>query len=670
MINEIGQIFYFNCSLMWLLCAYPLLVGCADRDDIFRVSEDGGQNKFVQDSVKNPLRNAYFGDVHVHSRYSFDASLFGVLVTPDEAYRFAQGSPIRHASGKTMILSQPLDFFSVTDHAGLLGGVISFSEMDPKKENEIISLTKKVSKCWEDGCDFSPISSPLLSANAWDTLRNFSRGLLASREGRGVLNNRRVLGDSWQSIIEASERHNDPNNFTTFIGYEYTAISPTNGNLHRNVLFRSSAVPELPFSMFDSQNPEDLWHWMDSLRESGIDSLAIPHNSNGSDGWMFQMTQYDGSPQNAEYAEQRMRNEPIVENTQIKGTSDTHPSLSPHDDWADFEVMPYLVGRHGFSEIRGSYVRHALGGGLRQDNELGFNPFKFGFIGSSDSHNGGGSYDEDDFMGKIGVVDGSSRSRGSIPVRDADEWESLKTRLFDIGPEVSVAADDRIYSNTAFKTWSASGLAGIWAESNTRSDLFDAMLRKEVFSTSGPRIKIRFFGSFKFKDDLLESSNAIARAYTDGVPMGDTMTQDGQIPSFLVWSIADPNSSMLQRLQVIKGWIDLGEFREKVFDVACAGGHKPDPSSRRCPDYDFSVNPTNCGASKASDSTELKTLWRDPEFDESQLAFYYVRVLEHPKCRWSTWDAIRSNVKPRIGIPETIQDRAWSSPIWYVPKHG
>ena len=665
-INELRHKFYLNVLVM-LLCECFLLVGCVNRDDTARLSVDRVQDKSVEDVVRNPLRNAYFGDTHVHSRYSFDSSLFGVLATPDEAYRFAKGSPLKHASGQAMILNQPLDFFSITDHAGLLGGVISFAEMDPQNGNEIVSFAKKVSRCWEVGCDRSPISSPSWSVNAWDAVRDFFRGLRASQADRGVLNNQRIVGDSWEKIIQAAEHHNDPNKFTTFIGYEYTALSPTNGNLHRNVLFRSSVAPELPFSMFDSANPEDLWDWMDSLRDAGIDSLAIPHNSNGSDGWMFQMAQYDGSPQDVEYAEQRMRNEPIVENTQIKGTSDTHPLLSPNDDWANFEVMPYLVGREGVSEIRGSYLRHALGRGLKQEAEMGFNPFKFGFIGSSDSHNGGGSYHEDDFMGKVGVVDASAKSRGSIPIRDADEWESLKTRLFDLGPEVKAASDGRMYSNTAFKTWSASGLAGIWAESNTRSDLFDAMRRKEVFSTTGPRIKIRFFGSFKFADDFLEREDAIAKAYMEGVPMGGTMNRDGQVPSFLVWSTADPNSSMLQRLQVIKGWIDSGDFREKVFDVACSSGQMPDPSSGRCPDYDFSVDLKSCATSGDSGATELKTLWRDPEFDVSHRAFYYVRALEEPKCRWSTWDAIRANVKPRVDIPATIQDRAWSSPIWYEP---
>jgi len=459
-----------------------------------------------------------------------------------------------------------------------------------------------------------------------------------------------VMRSAWQEIIEATERHDDPGNFTAFIGYEYTSSGPEFQNLHRNVIFRGSAVPATPFSRFDSLNPEDLWAWMDARRNEGMEAVAIPHNANGSDGWMFQTTNFAGDPIDAAYAEIRMRNEPIVENTQVKGTSDTHPLLSPNDEWADFEIMPIRVASDLPSQPNGSYVREAYLNGLLMEEEQSINPYKFGVIGSSDTHNAAGSFEEDNYWSKTGMTDIEPYQRGSVPLPNSPP-------------------DDPEYAGGASQYWGASGLAGVWAESNTRDDIFDAFRRKETFSTSGPHIPVRFFGGFGLGENLAREPDAVARAYEQGVPMGSDLAAapQGQAPRFFVWAARDADSVPLQRLQIIKGWIEDGEAREAVFDVACSDGLSVDPDTHRCPDNGATVDLATCDVSADKGAPELRTVWQDPTFDPAERAFYYVRVLENPKCRWSTWDAIRAGVEPREDMHATIQDRAWSSPIWYSP---
>jgi len=382
---------------------------------------------------------------------------------------------------------------------------------------------------------------------------------------------------------------------------------------------------------------------------------------------MFAKAKWDGSAFDADYAEQRMRNEPLVENTQVKGTSDTHPLLSPNDEWADFEIMPVRVATLIPSKPQGSYVREALRNGIAMQKDQGFNPYKFGVIGSSDTHNAAGSFDEDNYWSKTGVMDIEPQQRGSVP-------------LDEPGP------DGEKYANAASKYWGGSGLAGVWAESNTRDAIYDAFRRKETFSTSGPHIKVRFFGgiasdkkagmpnAFNAMPDETEietgtgdttSASAgegpsISDLYRDGVPMG------GDLPPAKADS-RDNDSGALQRLQVIKGWVADGETHEKVFDIACSDGLSVDPETHRCPDNGARVNLTDCSVSANVGAAELKARWIDPEFNADQHAFYYVRVLENPICRWSTWDAIRAGVPPRPDMHATIQDRAWSSPIWYQP---
>jgi len=474
-----------------------------------------------------------------------------------------------------------------------------------------------------------------------------------------------VTKSAWSDIIDAAEQFNQPGRFTTFVGYEYTTSSDDQGNLHRNVIFKDgNTLPAVPFSRFHLQNPEGLWDWMDGLRAQGIESLAIPHNSNGSNGQMFKMVDWAGDPMDDEYATQRLRNEPLVEITQIKGTSDTHPLLSKTDEWADFEIMPYRIATMLPSEPVNSYVRGALRDGLLMENRGLVNPYKFGLIGSSDTHTGATSDDESNFHSKAGLMDSTPALRGSVPL---PMWQSLF--LGFTRPAAIDEVEGQKYFRTATPTWGSAGLAAVWAEENTRESIYDAFRRKETFATTGPRMRLRFFAGYEFTEGVLGSQTMVASGYADGVTMGsDLLGRAGAVPQLLVWATRDPLSAPLQRLQVIKGWLAGEETFEKVYDVACSDGASPDPSTHRCPDNGAKVNLADCSISADVGAGELKALWRDPDFDPAQKAFYYVRVLENPTCRWSTWDAIREGVEPRPGLKKTIQERAWSSPIWYVPE--
>ena len=580
-----------------------------------------------------PHKQAFFGDLHVHTRYSFDAFIMGTLATPDDAYGFAKGGVLRHPGGFDMQLAEPLDFYAVTDHAFFLGALAAMTEEGASLyESDLAAAVRALSDEASRGAMFQNILDITAAQAATDLV------------------NAQVHREAWDSIVQAANRHNDPGAFTTFIGYEYTASGDGFENLHRNVIFRGDAVPPLPFSRLDSTNPEDLWAWMDAQRAAGYESLAMPHNSNGSNGWMFSLADFAGQPLDRAYADLRMRNEPLVENSQIKGTSDTHPALSPNDEWADFEIMPVRIASTLPSQPSGSYVREALMNGLALQATRGFNPFKFGVLGSSDTHNASYAGAEDNYWGKTGILDDEGVERGAVPLAEPAE-------------------DGGEYLDTYRSAWSAGSLAGVWAEENTRSAIYDALRRKETFSTSGTRIRLRFFAGYDLPAP--DAQDLIAAAYQGGVPMGaDLVMEAGRQPAFLVWAAQDPGRAPLQRLQVIKAWVRNGEAHEAVFDVACANGGEVDPNSHRCPDNGARVNLQDCSITPDVGAPELIALWRDPDHNPSEHALYYARVLENPVCRWSTWDAIRSGAQPRKDLPATIQERAWSSPIWLAPNTG
>ena len=366
-----------------------------------------------------------------------------------------------------------------------------------------------------------------------------------------------------------------------------------------------------------------------------------------------------------------MQNEPIVEVTQVKGTSETHPLLSPDDEWADFEIMDVRVGSRPptYSKPSGSYVREAYLNGLTLEFTKQGNPYKFGLIGSSDTHTGAGAFDESNYWSKVGILDGDPENRGSVPLAQ-ENIERLDNymRAFN-QPRSTVTLDQGEYANTGFTQWGASGLAAVWAEENTRDSIFKAFKRKETFATTGTRIAVRFFGGYNLSSIDLNSEMLVSQAYQKGVTMGSDLVGDGdKTPEFIVWAQRDKNGAPLQRVQIIKGWIDAsGRTYETVYDVVCSDGLQVDPVTNRCPDNGAKVNINDCSITQNIGSSELKANWIDPDFDKENKSFYYARVLENPTCRWSTWDAISRGFKPREDLHDTIQERAWSSPIWYIP---
>ena len=537
----------------FLVGVVALLTACAggERPVTGSTSDETASAGVAAPSAANAARNAYFGDLHVHTRYSFDAFIFGTIASPNDAYRFARGAPVTHPSGYDMRLAQPLDFYAVSDHAAFLGMLPAMA--DPTTEAsqlEAAELFVEAETGPERRAAFQAIR-PYLAPDRYEEILDEN-----------------VVKSAWADIIAAANRHYVPGEFTSFIAYEYTS-GVESQNLHRNVIFRGDRGPDIPFSRLESPNPEDLWAWMDDLRSQGMEALAIPHNSNGSNGQMFKPAYFDDRLLDADYATLRMRNEPLVEVTQVKGTSETHPLLSPNDEWADFEIMPFRIATQIKSNISGSYAREAYLAGLKLEDEYGFNPFKFGLVGSSDTHNASHAGDESSFYSKIGLVDGTPDARGSVPL-DARAGEgrldvyrcpeTIATRISgeDAQPAAQVwcGEDASRYAGNYFLTWGAAGLAAAWAGENTRDSIYDAFRRKETFGTSGPRMRVRFFAGYDFPDDLTDDPNIVARAYEGGVPMGsDLIGRDGSQPRFLVWATRDALSAPLQRMQIVKGWV-------------------------------------------------------------------------------------------------------------------
>lgn len=578
-------------------------------------------------SAEPATRHALFGDLHVHSSNSFDAYVGDVRAGPEQAFRFGRGEKIPDFSGEMIQLRTPLDFMAVTDHAKYLGVL-------PGLDDPALGMTEL------------QVAIELRSSDPAVRRRGFERFLYPGDDPDqpvpAAFVERRLL-DTWAQTVELAEHFNEPGRFTTFAGYEWTA-APSKQGLHRNVIFRSSKVPERPFSAEDSENPEDLWRWMDALRAAGIELLAIPHNGNLSNGLMFPRETWSGAPVDDAWSRQRLRNEPIVEMTQVKGTSETHPALSPDDAFAGFEILDELMGLdHEKSQPKGGYVRDAYRLGLQLAEEGGINPYRFGVIGSSDGHNAASPVEEDNYFGKIADFDGTPERR--------------RTGTSGIARHAYLL--------------SAAGLAGVWAETNSREAIFAALERKETFATSGTRIRLRFFAGWDYPDELPWQPDWVAHAYAAGVPMGGTLGHVGSTgagPVFVAQAAKDAGSAWLDRLQVIKLWVDAKGSHERTYDVACADGGRPEPHTRRCPPSPATVDQDTCDYASGSGDVEFLVRWRDPDFNAGEHAAYYLRVLENPTCRWSTWDAIRNGWPLLDDVPPTIQERAWSSPIWYEPK--
>ena len=583
----------------------------------------GAQDGFAQ---RNPTMNAYFGDTHVHTAWSFDAFIYGTRTTPEEAYRYALGQAIQSPGGYAIQLSKPLDFSMVTDHAEFMG-VVPMAQ-DPKS-----SIGKL------------PVAQSLLVRSKEDMLRVYRlmRKAKADPQGMPDLNDPALAVSVWSQVVAAADRYYQPGKFTTFAAYEWTS-APSNANLHRNIVFKDTQqIPDRPFTSQDSDRPEDLWLWMDRQRQLGHEVLAISHNANLSDGLMFPVeTDMKGRPIDAAYAEQRMRNEPLSEVTQTKGTSETHPTLSPNDEFAGFEIVGQLLGGATRTpKLNGSYIREAYRNGIAMQEKSGFNPYKFGLVSGSDTHVSAGAYAENAYVGHHGTVDDTAAKRMS-----GEKQEGFDMREMSTG-----------------------GLGGVWAEENTREAIFDAFKRKETFGTTGPRIQVRFFGGWHYPSQLLRQDNWLAAAYALGVPMGaDLPPARARAPQFVVWALKDPDSGNLDRIQIVKGWTANGKTFEKVFDITWSGQRRPVARSGKLPAVGNTVDTHAASFTNTIGATHLEALWTDPQFDARQHAFYYARVLEIPTPRWTTYDAKTLNIAPPKEYPASIQERAYTSPIWYTPS--
>lgn len=659
-------------KLLFAALALLTSVGCEQAVDLNEMSPLASRAQYpdrafsIDEDVidirpmANPDRNAYFGDLHVHTTYSFDAYAFGTLATPRDAYRYALGETLEHPAGFDMKLREPLDFYAVTDHALFLGLAAEAADTTSAfSQYEVSQPLHDLNADGNRGITSVPARLTIFGKFVPGALDGMLDGSIDRADAV------RVAKSAWLDIVESADEFNNPGTFTTFAAYEYTSSSDDSGNLHRNVIFRdTNRLPAEPFSRFHSRDPEGLWDWMDGLRAQGIESLAIPHNSNGSNGQMFKLTDWAGNPLDDDYTTKRVRNEPLVEITQIKGTSETHPSLSESDEWANFELMETRVGTTLYSQPEGSYVREALRNGLAFEEKGVVNPFKFGFVGASDTHTGAIPDNEADYFAKIGLLDSTPELRGSVPL---PWWAGIGAKM--IAGDMVAEIDGETYFDAPSITFGASGLAAVWAEENTRDSIYDAFRRKETFATSGPRIRVRLFAGYGWDTEMLEDPTVVSRAYESGVTMGGDLQAEAKgSPVFLAWAVRDALSAPLQRLQIVKGWTENGETSELVYDVACSDGGTPDPQTHRCPDNGARVNLEDCAYSQDKGAGELRAAWRDPDFDSKQRAFYYVRALENPTCRWSTWDALRAGTEPRPGVALLLQERAWSSPIWLLPE--
>ena len=590
--------------------------------------------------AKDFPNRVYFGDTHLHTSYSTDAGMIGNTLGPEEAYRFARGEEVKSSTGLPAKLQRPLDFLVVADHSENLGLAPQIVNSDPELLKS--DWGRKV-------YDLVKAGKGLEAFNEWVKRLNARDDPFKGNEA--------VTRKMWEQETAAAEKYNEPGRFTAFIGFEWTS-TPDGNNLHRNVIFRGNKAQAdkiIPISQYDTVDPEVLWQWMsDAEKKTGTRLLAIPHNGNLSMGLMFDdVTLTSKKPIDRDYAERRMRWEPLYETTQMKGDGETHSALSPNDEFANFErwdKSSFGLEIHTPAMLPREYTREAFKRGLSYEQKLGVNPFKFGIVGSTDSHTSLATTQEDNFFGKVVPLEPSAN-----PVRYD---EVITGRLIE----------DKALKQYAWMT-SASGLAGVWARENTREALWDAMARKEVYATSGTRLLVRVFGGYDFTPKDLERSDFAEQGYKRGVPMGGDLKSApaGKAPTFLVRAVRDADGANLDRIQVIKGWLDAsGKTHEKVYDVAWSGNRKRGKDGK-LPPVGNTVNVKDASYTNAIGAPYLHAHWKDSSFDPKQRAFYYVRVIEIPTPRWTTYDAKFFGTTPPTAAATAIQDRAYTSPIWYSP---
>ncbi|MFL0354281.1 DUF3604 domain-containing protein [Xanthomarina sp. GH4-25] len=591
-------------------------------------------NKSIQTEGYNEFRNPYFGQTHQHTGWSFDEAIYNVKLGPDNSYRHARGEKVMHPSGYEVQLKVPLDFMVVSDHSEYLGVLLKM--FDP---NNPLSKHPMAGPIVNSGNDIKA------STKAFYGLVSATIQKDGSTKPDSILDSPELKKTLWDEYVAITDQFYEPGKFTTLAGYEWSS-QPNMSNLHRNIIFRSTKNLPIPFSYFDSQFPEDLWKWMDEQRAKGLDLLAIPHNGNLSNGIMYALEDSYGQPLTKAYVESRARNEKLTEIIQTKGQSETHPSIAPNDEFAfNFELWTKPVAGPGTVKIvETNYVRNAFENGMVLEQQFGTNPFKYGVVGGGDIHTSIVSHEEYAHTGEHNLKSGTP-----------------KERLLENVP----GEPSKIEQGTA-------GLSCVWAEENTRESIWDAMERKETWATSGSRITVRVFGGFNFEDTKPGDTNWAEVGYKNGAPMGGDMPKatNGNSPQLMVWAMKGPNSGNLDRIQIIKGWVDAnGKTHDKIYNVAWSDteNRKLD-SNGLLPEVGNTVDIPNASYTNTIGSPELKTVWTDPDFNANIQAFYYVRVLEIPTPRWSTYDAKKLGIAPPKDFPATIQERAWTSPIWYTPS--
>jgi len=588
----------------------------------------------------------FWGDTHLHTGLSPDAGLFGNTLGLDEAYRFARGEEVRASSGQPVKLGRPLDWLVVTEHSDMMGFATDLIRGAPN------ILADKKGKEWYEGLQ---AGGDKAAAAALDLITTFSQLKIPKQLVKDYSPGSKIYASIWDSIIDAAERYNDPGQFTAFIGYEWTSV-PQGNNLHRNVIFRDNAdrasqvQPMVTIRPLGSTDPLDLYTWLqDYESKTGGSVFALAHNGNISNGWMFPTDDtYAGGKVDENYVRQRARWEPLYEITQIKGDGEAHPYLSPDDEFSDYENWDAgnldLSAAKTPDMLQREYAREALKAGLALEKKLGVNPYRIGFSGATDSHTALSTAEEDNYFGKSTAAEPSpKRMEHPFSKSDLGTFEG-----YDLV---------------------ASGYTGIWATENTRVALWDAMARREIYATTGPRMLVRFFGGWDYVENDLKSRQPAFRGYEKGVPMGgDLPAAAGKsAPTFMVYALRDPVGANLDRIQIVKGWLDSkGDTQERVYDVTWSGGRVPGADGK-LPTVGNTVDLANANWTNTIGASELGTVWTDPEFDPTQSAFYYARVLEIPTPRWIVYDAFRFGVEIPEGATTTGQERAYTSPIWYSP---
>jgi len=576
-------------------------------------------------------RQVFFGEEHMHTRNSFDAFTIGVNQTWEQAYDYAKGKEVKlSTTGELMKKRTPYDFVAITDHAEYFGVLKEFANPDsPLAKSD---FAKAIVAGQTDPAAGGPSFKQLLAS----LFAGVPIPEYATPELRTSL---------WQTYIEAADNAYEPGKFTTLYGFEWTSI-PNGSNMHRNVFFKDKAAA-FPYSAFDSDQPEDLWTYLEIQRQQGIDCFAIPHNSNVSNGWMFSEYEFMGTKMSARYAKRQAANEPLFEIVQTKGQSDAYPGLSSNDEFADFELFNNLINLPiAADKSRGAFYRQGLATGIKLEKELGANPYKMGVVAGADFHSGYQGNEEFNYKGGHGFIDDTPKKR-------LDPTPGLTGGL---SAELSTA-----------------GTTAVWADENTRAGIFDAMKRKETYGTSGTMIRLRFFGGWQYPESMAEAKDFAKQGYAGGVPMGQDlppMASGAKAPSFAIQAMKDPVSGNLDRVQIIKVWANPanGLPMEKIYDVAWSGNRKHDPTTGKLPPVGNTVDVKTATYTNDIGASVLSDVWTDPDFDPGQPAAYYVRVIEIPTPRWSTYDAVKLGVALSTAVPPTLQERAWSSPIWYTPE--